>query len=101
MTVRSRFGYVLHPNLLTYVTGGYAETNQMIHTLSSTEDKGQSRNLKGRVLGLGAEYRHTNNISTFAEYRHYKYLKENYPVYDAVRLDYQQSEIRMGLNYRY
>ena len=101
MTARSRFGYVLHPNLLTYVTGGYAETNQMIHTLSPTEDKGQSRNLKGRVLGLGAEYRHTNNISTFAEYRHYKYLKENYPVYDAVRLDYQQSEIRMGLNYRY
>lgn len=101
MTARARAGYILHPNLMAYMTGGYALTNQMIHTLSPTEDKSQSRTLKGSVLGFGAEYLHTENIATFAEYRRYRYLKENYPVYDAVRLDYQQSEIRLGINYRY
>ena len=101
MTARARTGYVLNSNLMTYVTGGYAQTNHEIYTQSLSEQKGQSKNLRGRVLGFGAEYRLTDHVSTFAEYRHFRYLKENYPTYETLRLNYQQSEIRMGFNYRY
>mgnify|MGYP003705132353 CR=1 FL=1 len=52
-------------------------------------------------FGVGAEYRISPHITSFIEFRHYRYLKEHYADFEAAHLDYAQKEFRLGVNYRY
>ena len=54
----------------------------------------------GYVLGLGAEYRYTANISSFVEYRYYNYSKTTFSKVQTIG-DTANSEIRAGVNYRF
>ena len=52
------------------------------------------------VLGLGAEYRYTRNVSSFVEYRYYNYSKATFTRLNGI-VDSSNSEIRVGVLYRF
>ena len=96
-SLRARFGYLLTPDLLGYLTVGGA----MNHIkLKDTESGSQSKGYYGYVVGAGLEYRVTKNISSFAEYRYYGYQEKNLSTF-AAKSKPDNSEIRIGLNYRF
>ncbi len=101
MTMRARLGYAFDEKILTYLTGGLASTQQTIHAVTSSANKSQTQMLLGNVFGVGAEYRISPHITSFIEFRHYRYLKEHYADFEAAHLDYAQKEFRLGVNYRY
>jgi len=60
--------------------------------------EGQTSN--GYVLGFGAEYRYTRNVSSFVEYRYYNYSKATFTRLNGI-VDSSNSEIRVGVLYRF
>jgi outer membrane immunogenic protein len=96
-TLRARFGYLFTNDLLAYVTGGGALSHMK---LKDTETGAQSKTFYGYVVGAGLEYRFTKNISSFTEYRYYSFQEKNLSVF-GVKTKPDNSEIRIGVNYRF
>lgn len=99
-TVRGRLGYLVHQDLLLYATGGLAIGRKQLKDNEQNVPPSQSKTHLGLVVGGGLEYRVTKNISTFVEYRYYAYEALNY-VKKEVKSRPDNSEIRIGLNYRF
>jgi outer membrane immunogenic protein len=99
-TARARVGVLLTPKFLAYATGGFA----MAKSTATYTDVGtrvsESKTATGYVLGLGAEYRYTRNVSSFIEYRYYNYLKATFTRLNGI-VDSSNSEIRVGVLYRF
>jgi outer membrane immunogenic protein len=99
-TARARVGVLLSPKFLAYATAGFAFT-KMTATYSDVGTRvseGQTSN--GYVLGFGAEYRYTRNVSSFVEYRYYNYSKATFTRLNGI-VDSSNSEIRVGVLYRF
>ena len=99
-TVRGRLGYLVNQDLLLYATGGLAIGRKQIKDNEQNVPPSQSKTHLGLVVGGGLEYRVTKNISTFVEYRYYAYEALNYTKKE-VKSKPDNSEIRIGLNYRF
>lgn len=103
-TARARIGYLVSNDILLYITGGAAMSKiKGVGTdMSVTPNvvNKQSQTHYGFVVGGGAEYRVTKNVSTFVEYRYSDYQAKNYSRF-ATKADFSNSEIRIGLNYRF
>jgi outer membrane immunogenic protein len=99
-TVRGRLGYLVSQDLLLYATSGLAVGRKHLKDNENGVPPSQSKTHLGLVVGGGLEYRVTKNISTFVEYRYYAYEALNY-VKKEVKSKSDNSEIRVGLNYRF
>ena len=99
-TVRGRLGYLVNQDLLLYATGGLAIGRKQLKDNEQNVPPSQSKTHLGLVVGGGLEYKVTKNISTFVEYRYYAYEALNYAKKE-VKSKPDNSEIRIGLNYRF
>lgn len=99
-TLRGRLGYLVHQDLLLYATGGLALGRKQFKDTEQNVPPSQSKTHLGLVVGSGLEYRVTKNISSFVEYRYYAYEALNYTK-KQVKSKPDNSEIRIGLNYRF
>lgn len=91
--VTARAGYLVNPNTLVYLRGGYA--NQRIRTTigAKAEAISRSSDLNGWTLGAGTERKLTSTVSARVEYR-YADLGESHG-----RLDRHQ--VLAGLAYHF
>ena len=99
-TVRGRLGYLVSQDLLLYATGGLAVGRKQLKDNENGVPPSQSKTHLGLVVGGGLEYRITKNISSFVEYRYYNYQSLNYAKKE-VKSSADNSEIRIGINYRF
>jgi len=99
-TVRGRIGYDFDNQLLGYVTGGWASSRLNVTGTDMGMSSIDKASLKGYVVGGGFEYKYTHNVSSFAEYRYYKYSNANFPE-NMLITDRKTSEVRLGINYRF
>ena len=101
-TIRTRMGYSPTNNSLFYGTAGAALSNSSVETmnLNTSVKEAQTRPIHGYVLGAGFEHKYTGNISSFIEYRYYRFSASKFPLFDRTG-DRNNSEVRTGLNYRF
>ena len=99
-TVRGRLGYLVSQDVLLYTTAGLAVGRKQLKDNENGVPPSQSKTHLGLVVGGGLEYRVTKTISTFIEYRYYSYEALNY-VKKEVKSKADNSEVRIGLNYRF
>jgi len=99
-TLRGRVGYAFNDKVLAYATTGIAFTNTKSVFTQPGVYISQSASLTGYVVGGGVEFKATENISTFAEYRYYNYSKANLNQLN-LRFKSDNSEVRAGINYRF
>lgn len=117
-TARVRTGYLVSPNVLTYVTGGlaFAQTTSSIEPVYTGRDPVSStsadNNHIGWTIGGGAEWALTKHLSLKAEYLYIDLGKQDYdfhgvtnnvPSYDTdhYKPDLSLHAIRAGINYRF
>ena len=95
VTARARAGFAIDRTLL-FVTGGYAGVDEKLSFpgLPASETNWRS----GGVIGAGAEYAITNNITAKAEYLYAPLGKSNF---QGVKDDTNLSLFRAGLNYKF
>lgn len=98
-TERVRAGVALDRTLL-FVTGGYAGINT---TAVDTTFGSQTVWRNGGVVGLGAEYAITNNITAKAEYLYSSYANANYftGTPSAETSGLAVSLVRAGVNFKF
>ena len=101
-TIRARMGYSITSNSLLYGTAGAALSNSSVETttVNTSVKEAQTRPIHGYVLGAGFEHKYTGKISSFIEYRYYRFSSTNFPLFDR-NGDRNNSEVRIGANYRF
>ena len=99
-SLRLRAGYLVYEDTLIYLTGGYAVNRQNVDL--GTYSINDGRLLSGYSVGAGLERFITNKVSAFSEYRYSNYNSESYDFNGTSATGaYNESEIRLGLNYRF
>jgi len=99
-SLRVRCGYLINDETLAYITGGYSVNRQVINTTAYSLSDGNQ--LSGYTIGAGLERFISQNLSTYAEYRYSNYSASDYHFSGTtVTGAYNQSEIRVGLNFRF
>ncbi|MEI8143828.1 MAG: outer membrane protein [Alphaproteobacteria bacterium] len=103
-SVRGRFGFLATPDLLLYMTGGFAYGANSL----AIDGFRTTRTATGWTIGGGAEYRITPNLSAFAEYRYTDLSGQVYagivggpPGSPFVRMGVENHQVRIGVNYRF
>ncbi|MGZ8351327.1 MAG: outer membrane protein, partial [Allosphingosinicella sp.] len=89
----TRAGYLVNPNTLAYVRGGYANARIETNVTSGATQLTDSENRDGWLLGAGIEQQFLHNISGRLEYR-YSELSEGAGSYDRHR-------VLAGIAYRF
>jgi outer membrane immunogenic protein len=73
----ARVGYLMSPNVLGYVHGGYQQSNLTYHLDIAGGDPWQKNvTADGAYAGIGAEWKITPNVYVFSEYSHFWGSKE-------------------------
>ena len=99
-SLRLRAGYLVNEETLFYLTGGYSVNRQVIDVSAYSINDG--RLLTGYIIGAGLERLIFDNLSTYAEYRYSNDGSETYNFNGTTATGaYNQSEVRIGLNYRF
>ena len=99
-TVRGRLGYAFSSQLLGYATAGAAFSKLSADWAQPGYAASQSTGTNGYVIGAGVEHKYTANISSFAEYRYYKYNDATLTTFNT-KVAVTNSEVRAGVNYRF
>ena len=99
-TIRARGGYAVSSQLLAYATGGAAFSKLSVDWAQPGTALSQSASITGYVVGAGIEHKYTANISSFAEYRYYKYNGATLTTFNTTATA-SNSELRAGVNYRF
>lgn len=99
-TFRARLGYVFSDAIMGYLTGGVAMSDYTVSVETSVFSDSEDQTATGYVVGAGAEYRLTENITSFGEYRYYSYNSIEFDDLGA-EADFDQNEVRVGINYRF
>ena len=99
-SLRIRAGYLINDETLAYLTGGYSVNRQTINPTVYSNIVWKV--LSGYTVGGGLERLITSNVSVFSEYRYSNYNAETYDFGGITATGgYNQSEIRVGLNFRF
>lgn len=93
-SIRARAGYAMD-NALIYGAAGWTVTRGYIDPPAG--DKG-TKSLNGYTLGLGVDYKFTNNMFARAEYRFNDYGSEKIK---SVDFNPQQHQVIFGLGYKF
>ncbi|MEM8839484.1 MAG: outer membrane protein [Pseudomonadota bacterium] len=96
-TVTGRVGYTPTERILTYVEGGYA-FGQIDVTAGGASD---SNIANGFVVGAGADYALTENISTGVEYNYINHGDETFNVGGGTTSDFDGHTVRFNLKYKF
>ncbi len=103
-SIDARAGVTVGPALL-YGIGGlsFADIRHTIEPAWSYASLGYSGMQTGWDLGAGLEWKFTNNISGFAEFRKYNWSSKSYSDYSYSnhKIDQTLDVIRFGLTYRF
>lgn len=93
-TVFARAGYAMNDNLMAYGLVGYTWAKATATSGGTT----LSENLDGGTLGLGAEYKFSQNMSTYVEYTYTDFgtIKNT-----GNQLDADLGQVKLGLNFRF
>lgn len=94
-TIRARAGYAFD-NVLLYGTGGFAWANFKLSDNAAGVERTTTRG--GWVLGAGAEYAFTKNISVKGEYLYADYGKATVGSVENKLADHL---VRVGVNYKF
>ncbi len=99
----ARLGYLVSPQSLIYVRGGYANARFDIRDATTSI----SENRDGYQIGAGYEQQLTRNVSARIEYAYSRFGNDNLPALaadlgaDAARLKYSRNAVTAGLNFRF
>jgi len=103
-SVDGRAGVVFGP-ALAYVIGGFAygDIEHTVEPVWSYASYGYSSWQTGWDIGIGVEYKFTNNISGFAEFRKYNWGHKNFSDFTYVSHGIEQTldVVRIGLTYSF
>ncbi len=90
-----RAGFTVTPNLLLYATGGYSYFDFKVSDPGFFFARPLPGSADGWNIGIGAEYRWTPNLSTYAEYRYHDL--------DLNRGNggVEVNQIKVGVNYKF
>lgn len=102
-TVRGRLGYAVADRLLVFGTAGFALA-QMSMSVPDMSRRSKSQWHQGYVVGGGAEYAITDNVTLKAEYLYTRLDKKTYFKDDEgsrASMQLRGSIVRAGLNYKF
>jgi outer membrane immunogenic protein len=103
VSATARLGYVVDPQSLVYVRGGYSNAQYKL-------DNGVNRvseDRDGYTLGTGYERQLTRNVSARVEYNYSNFGKDNLPsvaaalAADSAELKYRRHAVTAGMNLRF
>lgn len=94
-SVRARAGYAIDDNALVYGAAGWTVTRGYIDPPAAGKS---TKALNGYTLGLGVDYKFTNNMFARAEYRFNDYGSESIK---GVDFNPQQHQVILGLGYKF
>lgn len=94
-SVRARVGYAMD-NALLYAAGGWTVTRGYVD-LAGPTSKG-TKTLNGYTLGLGVDYKFTDNMFARAEYRFNDFGGKDIK---SVNFNPQQHEVILGIGYKF
>jgi outer membrane immunogenic protein len=94
-SLRARAGYAVTDNALLYGAAGWTVTRGYIDPPTSGKS---TRALNGYTLGLGVDYKFTNNMFARAEYRFNDYGSKDIK---GVNFNPQQHQVILGLGYKF
>jgi len=77
-SLRGRVGYLVDPNAVLYVFGGWALAEVTTHHHDSSEGDGASRNFNGYTVGGGAQYAVSNSTDVRLEVTYYDFSSKTY-----------------------
>ncbi|MFN8684171.1 outer membrane protein [Paracoccus sp. P2] len=97
-TIFARAGYAVNENLLAYGLLGYTWADVDGRASDGFETYSDSTDLDGVTVGIGAEYRFTNNWSGYAEYAYTDFgtVKDTEGNVEAT-----MQQVKLGVNYRF
>lgn len=95
-TANLRAGFTVTPNLLLYATGGYSYFDFKVSDPGFFFARPLPGSADGWNIGLGAEYRWTPNLSTYAEYRYHDVSLSGRGNGGA-----EVNQVKVGLNYKF
>lgn len=97
IALKGRAGYTFG-DVLVYGTAGVASASTNFKTTSGNKDK----SVTGLLVGAGAEYRATENISLTAEYNYLHFGKERFQLgTTSRRVDMSDHVAKVGVAYRF
>ena len=94
-SVRARAGYAIDDNALIYGAAGWTVTRGYVDPAAAGKS---TKALNGYTLGLGVDYKFTNNMFARAEYRFNDYGGETI---SGVDFNPQQHQVILGLGYKF
>ena len=103
VSATARLGYLVDPQSLLYVRGGYANAQYKLDNGFGrvSEDRG------GYTVGAGYEHMLAQNVSARVEYNYSSFGKDNLPGVaaalgaDTAELKYRRHAVTAGLNFRF
>ena len=107
-TIRARAGFLMTPNNLLYVTGGWGWADTSRHTrlagLGGNPFQTQGESFDGWVLGAGWEHMINQNWTVKVEYLHYDLGSGTYNFTFGAgpnKVDLSLDTIKFGVNYKW
>lgn len=97
-TVFARAGYLVNDKVLAYGLVGYSAAKAHLTAPDNGGATIAKENVSGLTVGLGGEYRFSQNWSSYAEITHTDFGKIK-NISDTTKLDLQQ--VKLGVNYRF
>ncbi len=94
-SVRARAGYAIDDNALVYGAAGWTVTRGYIDPPAASRGE---KTMNGYTLGLGLDYKFTNNMFARAEYRFNDFGSERIK---GVDFNPQQHQVILGVGYKF
>lgn len=101
-SLRANVGVVVGPKTMLFGTAGVALASVNAFVDNGTGPQGETRNLRGWVVGLGVEHKVRQNMSVRAAVNHYRFNGDDFQtdiLYSDISVD--STTLEIGVNFRF